>query len=59
MRIFAPYGYFAPEHAASSYIWINLHEDFAKTDSTATSITTRGFATELRKEYATNKKYEV
>ena len=30
MKIIAPYAYFAPEQAASSYLWKNLHEDFAK-----------------------------
>lgn len=62
MRIFAPYGYFAPEQAASSYIWTNLHEDFAKNGFDCdiyTPIPTRGISTDVRKEYATNKKYEV
>lgn len=62
MRILAPYGYFAPEQAASSYIWTNLHEDFAKNGldcDVYTPVPTRGVAAEIRKEYATNKKYEV
>lgn len=62
MRILAPYGYFAPEQAASSYIWTNLHEDFAKNGfdcDVYTPVPTRGITAEIRKEYATTKKYEV
>lgn len=62
MRILAPYGYFAPEQAASSYIWANLHEDFAKNGldcDVYTPVPTRGITSEIRKEYATSKKYEV
>lgn len=62
MSIFAPYGYFAPEQAASSYIWTNLHEDFAKNGFDCdiyTPIPTRGISTDVRQEYATNKKYEI
>ena len=35
LKILAPYAYFAPEQAASSYLWQNLHEDFAKADMDA------------------------
>lgn len=62
MRILAPYGYFAPEQAASSYIWTNLHEDFAKNGfdcDVYTPVPTRGITAEIRKEYATTKKYEA
>lgn len=62
MRILAPYGYFSPEQAASSYIWTNLHEDFAKNGldcDVYTPVPTRGITAEIRKEYATRKKYEV
>ena len=62
MRILAPYGYFAPEQAASSYIWANLHEDIAKNGfdcDVYTPIPTRGITEELRKVYLSDKKCEV
>lgn len=61
MKILAPYAYFAPEHAASSYLWQNLHEDFAKEGlqcDVYTPVPTRGVAEEIRKEYE-NKKHET
>lgn len=64
MKILTPYAYFAPEQAASSYLWQNLHEDFAKADMECVvyvPIPTRGVSTEERKEYkakyANEKKY--
>ncbi|MBQ8603069.1 MAG: glycosyltransferase family 4 protein [Bacteroides sp.] len=62
MRILAPYGYFVPEQAASSYLWQNLHEDFAKNGldcDVYTPVPTRGVTTEVRNEYSTSKKYEI
>ncbi|MDD7631106.1 MAG: glycosyltransferase family 4 protein [Parabacteroides sp.] len=62
MRILAPYGYFAPEQAASSYIWTNLHEDFAKNGldcDVYTPVPTRGITEKVRRVYVSNKKYEV
>ena len=63
-RILAPYAYFAPEQAASSYIWQNLHEDFAKSDMDSVVYVptpTRGISLDVRKEYkqkyAVEKKY--
>lgn len=65
MKILAPYAYFAPEQAASSYLWQNLHEDFAKEDMKCVVYVptpTRGVSKEVRKEYkekyAIEKKYE-
>lgn len=55
MKILAPYAYFAPEHAASSYLWQNLHEDFAKEGlqcDVYTPAPTRGVTAEVRKEYS-------
>lgn len=54
MKILAPYAYFAPEHAASSYLWQNLHEDFAKEGlqcDVYTPVPTRGVSEDIRKEY--------
>ena len=62
MRILAPYGYFAPEQAASSYIWTNLHEDFAKNGLDCvvyTPVPTRGITEKVRRVCVSNKKYEV
>lgn len=58
MKILAPYAYFAPEHAASSYLWQNLHEDFAKDRHYCyvyTPIPTRGVTEEVRNEYKKRK----
>lgn len=55
MRIVAPYAYFEPEQAASSYIWKNLHEAFAEVGldcDVFVPIPTRGISTEIRDEYA-------
>ena len=55
MRILAPYGYFAPEQAASSHIWTNLHEILHKNGFVSdvyTPVPTRGVKAEVRKEYA-------
>ena len=58
MKILAPYAYFAPEHAASSYLWQNLHEDFAKDGNYCyvyTPVPTRGVTEEVRNEYKKRK----
>lgn len=64
LKILAPYAYFAPEQAASSYLWQNLHEDFAKSDMDCVVYVptpTRGISLDVRKEYkqkyAVEKKY--
>lgn len=60
MKILAPYAYFAPEQAASSYLWQNLHEDFARADMDCVVYVptpTRGITPETRKEY--KQKYAV
>ena len=64
LKILAPYAYFAPEQAASSYLWQNLHEDFAKADMDCVVYVptpTRGISLDVRKEYkqkyAVEKKY--
>jgi len=54
MKIIAPYAYFAPEQAASSYLWQNLHEDIAKDGIDCVVYVptpTRGVSMELREEY--------
>ena len=59
MKILAPYGYFAPEHAASSYLWQNLHEDIAKEGIdclVSVPLPTRGVSKEVRKEYKKRKR---
>ena len=59
-NILAPYAYFAPEQAASSYLWQNLHEDFAKADMDCVVYVptpTRGISPDVRKEY--KRKYAV
>lgn len=61
MKIIAPYAYFAPEHAASSYLWQNLHEEFAKAGIDCVVYTptpTRGVSTKVRDDYKKNKKVE-
>ena len=58
MKILAPYGYFAPEQAASSYLWKNLHEDLAKEDIVCfvyTPIPCRGVSEEVRNQYKVKK----
>jgi len=60
LKILSPYAYFAPEQAASSYIWQNLHEDFAKAGMDCVVYVptpTRGISLDVRKEY--KKKYAV
>ena len=60
MRILAPYAYFAPEQAASSYLWQNLHEDFAKAGMDCiiyVPTPTRGVTVDIRKTY--KKKYTI
>ena len=55
MRITAPYAYFEPEQAASSYIWKNLHEAFAEAGldcDVYVPVPTRGISAEIRDEYA-------
>ena len=59
-NILAPYAYFAPEQAASSYLWQNLHEDFAKADMDCVVYVptpTRGISLDVRKEY--KQKYAI
>lgn len=65
MKILAPYAYFAPEQAASSYLWQNLHEDYAKAGMDCVVYVptpTRGVSADERKEYkekyALEKKYD-
>lgn len=60
MKILAPYAYFAPEQAASSYLWQNLHEDFAKAGMDCiiyVPTPTRGVTVDIRKTY--KKKYTI
>lgn len=60
MKILAPYAYFAPEQAASSYLWQNLHEDFAKAGMDCiiyVPTPTRGVPVDIRKTY--KKKYTI
>ena len=62
MKIIAPYAYFAPEQAASSYLWKNLHEDFAKAGMDCVVYVptpTRGVAKEVRAYYKKNHATEV
>lgn len=57
MKILAPYAYFAPEQAASSYLWQNLHEDFAKAGIGCIVIVptpTRGISLDVRATYKKN-----
>jgi glycosyltransferase involved in cell wall biosynthesis len=52
IKILSPYAYFEPEHAASSYLWQNLHEDFAAVGIECVVYTpkpTRGVTEEQRK----------
>ena len=61
MKIIAPYAYFAPEKAASSYLWKNLHESFADSDLDCivyVPVPTRGISEETRNEYK-GKRIEV
>lgn len=65
MKILAPYAYFVPEQAASSYLWKNLHEEFAKSDMYCVVYVptpTRGIDSNLRRaykgKYAVEKKYD-
>lgn len=54
IKILAPYAYFAPEQAASSYLWQNLHEDFAKAGMDCVVYVptpTRGISLDVRKKY--------
>ena len=60
IKILAPYAYFAPEQAASSYLWQNLHEDFAKVGMDCVVYVptpTRGISLDVRKEY--KQKYAI
>ena len=60
IKILAPYAYFAPEQAASSYLWQNLHEDFAKAGMDCVVYVptpTRGISLDVRKEY--KQKYAI
>lgn len=62
MKIIAPYAYFAPEQAASSYLWRNLHESFAIAGFECDILVptpTRGVSDELRSAYIKNKKEET
>lgn len=62
MKIIAPYAYFAPEHAASSYLWQNLHEDFAEEGIECVVYTpypTRGVSDQTRNEYKSCKCTEL
>ena len=57
MKILAPYAYFAPEQAASSYLWQNLHEDFAKAGIGCIVFVptpTRGIPLDVRATYKKN-----
>lgn len=57
MKILAPYAYFAPEQAASSYLWQNLHEDFAKAGIDCVVFVptpTRGIPLDVRATYKKN-----
>ena len=54
MKILAPYAYFAPEKAASSYLWKNLHKSFADNDLDCVVYVptpTRGISSKTRNEY--------
>ena len=57
MKILAPYAYFAPEQAASSYLWQNLHEDFAEAGIGCIVFVptpTRGISLDVRATYKMN-----
>ena len=57
MKLYALYAYFDPERAASSYIWDNLHEAFAKNGiitEISTPIPTRGVSSEIRESFKSN-----
>lgn len=61
MKIIAPYAYFAPEQAASSYLWKNLHEDFAKVGMDCVIYVptpTRGITKDMRVNYKKNRASE-
>ncbi|MCF2660329.1 glycosyltransferase family 4 protein [Parabacteroides distasonis] len=61
LKIFAPYAYFSPERAASSYLWDNLHEDLAKAGIECymyVPTPTRGVSDDIRKIYKTEKRSE-
>lgn len=61
MKILAPYAYFAPERAASSYLWQNLHETFASCGwdcDVYVPTPTRGIVPEVRIDYRNGKKIE-
>lgn len=61
MKIIAPYAYFSPEKAASSYLWDNLHERLAQEGFDCivyAPVPTRGITSEIRHMYS-NKKEEV
>lgn len=54
MKIVAPYAYFTPEKAASSYLWNNLHESFAENDYDCVVYVptpTRGVSEKIRNDY--------
>lgn len=60
-KIFAPYAYFSPEKAASSYLWDNLHEDLAKAGIYCymyVPTPSRGVPDDIRKIYKTEKRSE-
>lgn len=62
MKIIAPYAYFAPEQAASSYLWKNLHESFAAAGFECELLVptpTRGISYEVYREYANKKMVET
>lgn len=62
MKIIAPYAYFSPEKAASSYLWDNIHERFAQEgfDCIIYAPTpTRGVSDEVRQEYKIKKEEKL
>lgn len=62
VKVYTPYAYFAPEKAASSYLWDNLHEDLAKSGVQCVMYVptpTRGVSETVRTKYTANKKAEV
>lgn len=62
MKIIAPYAYFHPEQAASSYLWQNLHESFATAGLECEVLAptpTRGISDEVYRKYAHEKVMET
>ena len=62
MKVLAPYAYFSPERAASSYLWKNIHQALALADVESVIYVptpTRGVTSEERDVYKHHKKIET